>query len=119
MVAQLDKLQDCETEAVERHAIGVELSIDKVRNKFSELLEVAAELSVATDNSHRLVANTRGVVPQFYAVLLQFLCLRSSPEQPLTTRQVEAARQIMKLAFQAHKYDGEKPMTRIAWPLFE
>ncbi|KAE8376405.1 hypothetical protein BDV26DRAFT_305605 [Aspergillus bertholletiae] len=118
MVAQLAKFQDGETEAAMRWASDVELSIENIHNRFSDLIDVAAGLSVSTDNSHRLVPNLRRVVPLFYAVVLYFLRVRSGPRQPLTPRQVDALRHIMNLAFQAHKYDGEKAMVRIAWPLF-
>ncbi|KAE8326667.1 hypothetical protein BDV39DRAFT_176844 [Aspergillus sergii] len=118
IVAQLAKFQDAETEAATRWASEVELSIESIRNRFCDLIEVAEGLSVATDNSHRLVPNLRRVVPLFYAVILYFLRLRSGQSQSLCPRQVEALRHIMNLSFQAHKYDGEKAMVRIAWPLF-
>ncbi|KNG83020.1 hypothetical protein ANOM_008248 [Aspergillus nomiae NRRL 13137] len=118
MVAQLAKFQDGRTEAATRWASDTELSIENTRNKFCDLIEVAAGLSASTDNSHRLVANLRRVVPLFYAVLIYFLRVRSGLSQSRTPQQVDSLRHIMNLAFQAHKYDGEKAMVRIAWPLF-
>ena len=118
MVAQLAKHQDGKAEAATRWASDVELSIENTRNKFGDLIDVAAGLSVSTDNSHRLVANLRRVVPLFYAVVLYFLRIRSGLSESLASQQVDSLRHIMNLAFQAHKYDGEKAMVRIAWPLF-
>lgn len=118
MVAQLAKFQDAETDPATRWASHVELSVKSISNRFCDLIEVAEGLSVATDNAHRLVPNLRRVVRLFYAVILHFLRLRSGQSQSLCPQQVEALRQIMNLAFQAHKYDGEKAMVRIAWPLF-
>ncbi|KAE8138522.1 hypothetical protein BDV38DRAFT_281831 [Aspergillus pseudotamarii] len=118
MVAQLARLEDGKTEAATRWASDVERSIESTRNKFCDVIDVAAGLSVATDNSHRLVANLRRVVPLFYAVVLYFLRVRSGLTHSLTSQPVDSLRHIMNLAFQAHKYDGEKAMVRIAWPLF-
>ncbi|GMG36077.1 unnamed protein product [Aspergillus oryzae] len=114
----LAKFQDAETDPATRWASHVELSVKSISNRFCDLIEVAEWLSVATDNAHRLVPNLRRVVRLFYAVILHFLRLRSGQSQSLCPQQVEALRQIMNLAFQAHKYDGEKAMVRIAWPLF-
>ncbi|KAE8422241.1 hypothetical protein BDV36DRAFT_291423 [Aspergillus pseudocaelatus] len=118
MVAQLAKLHDSKTDKATRWASDVELCIENTRNKFCDLIDVAAGLSVSTDNSHRLVANLRRVVPLFYAVVLYFLRVRSGLSQSVTPQQVDSLRHIMNLAFQAHKYDGEKAMVRLAWPLF-
>ncbi|KAH7137453.1 hypothetical protein B0J13DRAFT_528088 [Dactylonectria estremocensis] len=119
MIAKLAKLYECDVEAAEERAWVVELSIQEVNNKFAELMEVAAELSLTTDNSHRLVANIRSIVPYFYAVVLDFLRLiRSDDETGLSSRQIDALRQIMNLAFQTYKHGGDEAMMRIAWPLF-
>ncbi|KAH7022012.1 hypothetical protein EDB80DRAFT_693939 [Ilyonectria destructans] len=119
MIAQLAKLYECDAASAKERALVVELSIQEVSNKFSELMEVAAELSVTTDNSHRLVANIRSVVPHFYAVVLDFLRLtRPDDEAGLCPRQTSALRQIMNLAFQTYKHGGDEAMMPIAWPLF-
>ncbi|KAF7546844.1 hypothetical protein G7Z17_g8144 [Cylindrodendrum hubeiense] len=119
MIAQLAKLFECDAAAAHQRALVVERSIQEVNNKFSELMEVAAELSLTTDNSHRLVANIRSVVPHFYAVVLDFLRLtQPDDEVTISSRQISALRQIMNLAFQTYKHGGDEAMMRIAWPLF-
>lgn len=120
MVAQLADLSntDVESEATKRHISDVSQSIERIRDQFSDLIDVAAGLSVSTNNSQRLVANLRRVVPLYYAVVLYFHQSLSTPEQALGAQQIEALRQIMNLAFQTHKHDGEKAIMRIAWPLF-
>uniref|UniRef100_L2FW23 Zn 2cys6 transcription factor n=1 Tax=Colletotrichum fructicola (strain Nara gc5) TaxID=1213859 RepID=L2FW23_COLFN len=120
MIAQLANLSNDEDEASQQQRImAVDMTIQQVGWKFTELLEVAAELSISTDNSHRLVANIRGIVPHYHAVVLEFLRLTRFNETPmLSTRQRNALREIMNLAFQAFKHEGEESMTRIAWPLF-
>ncbi|KPM46440.1 hypothetical protein AK830_g33 [Neonectria ditissima] len=120
IIAKLARLYECDVEAAEERAWVVELSIQEVNTKFAELIEVAAELSLATDNSHRLVANIRSIVPYFYAVVLDFLRLtRLDDEDPsLSSRQIDALRKIMNLAFQTYKHGGDEAMVRTAWPLF-
>ncbi|KAI8255348.1 Sterol uptake control protein 2 [Colletotrichum sp. SAR11_239] len=120
MIAQLANLSNDEDEASQQQRImAVDMTIQQVGWKFTELLEVAAELSISTDNSHRLVANIRGIVPHYHAVVLEFLRLTRFNETPmLSTRQRNALREIMNLAFQAFKHEGDESMTRIAWPLF-
>ncbi|KAK7403325.1 hypothetical protein QQX98_010914 [Neonectria punicea] len=120
IMAKLAKLYECDVEAAEERAWVVELSIQEVNTKFAELIEVAAELSLATDNSHRLVANIRSIVPYFYAVVLDFLRLtRPDDGEPgLSSRQIDALRQIMNLAFQTYKHGGDEALMKAAWPLF-
>ncbi|KAL0942049.1 C6 zinc finger domain protein [Colletotrichum truncatum] len=119
MIAQLANLSHEDEESQQQRATAVDITIQQVGWKFTELLEVAAELSISTDNSHRLVANIRGIVPHYYAVVLEFLRLTRFNDTPmLSTRQRNALREIMNLAFQAFKHEGDEAMTRIAWPLF-
>ncbi|KAF4956262.1 hypothetical protein FSARC_11618 [Fusarium sarcochroum] len=121
MTAQLDRLDSDEKESGERWARDIMIAIDNVNSKFGDLIEVAAGLSPLTNNAHRLVANMRRVVPFFHAAVLYFFRVRSKgsrDQQPLTEWQNEALSQIMSLAFQAHKYDGEQAMVQLAWPLF-
>ncbi|VUC37975.1 unnamed protein product [Clonostachys rosea] len=119
MVAELDKADRNDDTEFRRRAAGVELCIHSVWSKFVELMEVAGELSVQTDNSHRLVANLRSIVPFYWAVVLDFLrTTEASTGTSLSTRQRDALREIMNLAFQAYKHEGDEAMMRIAWPLF-
>ncbi|KAK2029817.1 hypothetical protein LX32DRAFT_560073 [Colletotrichum zoysiae] len=120
MIAQLANLSCEDDDASQQHRImAVDMTIQQVGWKFAELLEVAAELSISTDNSHRLVANIRGIVPHYHAVVLEFMRLTRFNDVPmLSDRQRCALREIMNLAFQAFKHEGDEAMVRIAWPLF-
>ncbi|KAF6799586.1 Sterol uptake control protein 2-like protein 4 [Colletotrichum sojae] len=123
MIAQLANLsreEDPDSQYQhQQRVMAVDMTIQQVGWKFTELLEVAAELSISTDNTHRLVANIRGIVPHYHAVVLEFLRLTRFDDTPmLSTRQRNALRDIMNLAFQAFKHEGDESMTRIAWPLF-
>ncbi|KAL4795257.1 hypothetical protein BDV19DRAFT_363409 [Aspergillus venezuelensis] len=130
MVSQLARAQkklrgcgDTDSMETERQALDMETAISSVSNRFGDLIDVASSLSIATDNTHKLVANLRRVVPSFYAVDLYFLRVRSYIREKkrldhMRQRQTEAVRQILNLAYQYHKYDGKEAMARIAWPLF-
>lgn len=119
MIAQLANLSQEDDVSQQQRIMTVDLTIQQVGWKFTELLEVAAELSISTDNSHRLVANIRGIVPHYHAVVLEFLRLTRFNDMPmLETRQRDSLREIMNLAFQAFKHEGDESMARIAWPLF-
>ncbi|KAF9870892.1 hypothetical protein CkaCkLH20_11564 [Colletotrichum karsti] len=119
MIAQLANLSHEDDASQQQRVMAVDMTIQQVGWKFTELLEVAAELSISTDNSHRLVANIRGIVPHYHAVVLEFLRLTRFNDTPmLSNRQRNALREIMNLAFQAFKHEGDESMTRIAWPLF-
>ncbi|GKT50984.1 sterol uptake control protein 2 [Colletotrichum spaethianum] len=120
MIAQLANLSHEDNNASHQQRIqAVDMTIQQVGWKFTELLEVAAELSINTDNSHRLVANIRGIVPHYHAVVLEFMRLTRFNDTPmLSGRQRNALREIMNLAFQAFKHEGDESMARIAWPLF-
>ncbi|KAJ8116835.1 hypothetical protein OPT61_g1822 [Boeremia exigua] len=108
--------RDDRTLAMEQ-AHKVEYSIDEVGDLFRELMEVAHELSTETDNSHRLVANMRSIVPMYYAIILDFK--RSTAfDQPMDERQRYALQEIMNLCFQDFKHSGNQPNLRVAWPLF-
>ncbi|ORY55625.1 uncharacterized protein BCR38DRAFT_461904 [Pseudomassariella vexata] len=96
---------------------SVDRAIQQTGDTFTELMEVASELSLGTDNSHRLVANIRNIVPVYYAITLDFFRLTAFG-QSLGNRQRHALREVMNLAFQSFKHDGEEAMTRITWPLF-
>ncbi|KAF3033774.1 hypothetical protein E8E11_000874 [Didymella keratinophila] len=95
----------------------VEYSIDEVGDLFRELMEVAHELSLETDNSHRLVANMRAIVPMYHAVVLDFKRLTAF-DDPMDERQRYALQEIMNLCFQDYTHGGDQPNLRVAWPLF-
>ncbi|KXJ86539.1 hypothetical protein Micbo1qcDRAFT_112559, partial [Microdochium bolleyi] len=115
LVAQLAEYHDPEMFAA--RAAQVDAEIRRVGYESTELLEVAAGLSVETDNSHRLVANIRTIVPLYYAVILDFL--RVQRQQLLRDRRRQRALgEIMTLARQTHRHGGDELLTKIAWPLF-
>ncbi|KAH6639816.1 fungal-specific transcription factor domain-containing protein [Boeremia exigua] len=117
LTAQLATMyRDDPTLAMEQ-AHEVEYSIDEVGDLFRELMEVAHELSLGTDNSHRLVANMRAIVPMYYAIVLDFKRLTAF-DQPKDERQRHALQEIMNLCFQDFTHGGDQPNLRIAWPLF-
>lgn len=117
LTAQLAALyRDDPTSAAEQ-AHEVEYSIDEVGDLFRELMEVAHELSLETDNSHRLVANMRAIVPMYYAIILDFKRLVAFNE-PLDGRQRYALQEIMNLCLQDFTHGGDQPNLRVAWPLF-
>lgn len=114
MVGQLGKLDG---DLARQHCLKIQAAIKDVEFRFGELLEVAGELSSATDNSQRLVANMRQIVPQYYATLIEFgrvkrrLGLDNSPPSE------DHMRTIMNLALQTFKHQGNEALVRIAWPL--
>ncbi|KAJ4323945.1 hypothetical protein N0V94_001589 [Neodidymelliopsis sp. IMI 364377] len=98
-------------------AIEVEYSIDEVGDLFRELMEVAHELNLETDNSHRLIANLRTIVPMYYAIILDFLRLTNF-DGPMGERQRYALQEIMNLCYQDFIHSDTQPNLRVAWPLF-
>jgi hypothetical protein len=117
VVAQLAVLYRKDPTAAAVKAQDVDASIEHVGETYTELMEVASDLSPTTDNSHRLVANIRAIVPMYYAIILEFLRI-SAFDQPLGVRQRDALREIFELAYQSFKHDGDEAMIRVAWPLF-
>lgn len=117
LTAQLATLYRDNPSSATEQANEVEYSIDEVGDLFRELMEVAHELSVETDNSHRLVANMRAIVPMYYAIVLEFKRLTAFDE-PMDERQRYALQEIINLCFQDHTHGGHQPNLRLAWPLF-
>jgi hypothetical protein len=117
LTAQLATLYRDDPVLATEQAHEVEYSIDEVGDLFRELMEVAHELSLETDNSHRLVANMRAIVPMYHAVVLDFKRLTAF-DGPMDERQRYALQEIMNLCFQDHIHGGDQPNLRVAWPLF-
>ncbi|KAF2008825.1 hypothetical protein BU24DRAFT_92033 [Aaosphaeria arxii CBS 175.79] len=117
MTARLASLYQTDAARATGEARKLESAIEEVGYLATESLEVASCLSPHTDNRHRLVANIRAIVPMYYAAVLDFMRLTKF-DQPLDDRQQHALREIMNLAFQSFKHDGDIAMTRVAWPLF-
>lgn len=117
LIAQLATLYKDDPASATEQAHEIEYSIDEVGDLFSELMEVAHKLSLETDNSHRLVANIRAIVPMYHAVVLDFKRLTAF-DDPMDERQRYALQEIMNLCFQDYTHGGEQPNLRVAWPLF-
>lgn len=117
LTARLANLYRQDPTSAREQAHEVEYSIDEVGDLFRELMEVAHELSLETDNNHRLVANMRAIVPMYYAIILDFKRLTAFDE-PMDERQRYALQEIMNLCFQDCTHGGDKPNLRVAWPLF-
>lgn len=86
LTAQLATLYLENPDSAVSQAQAVEYSIDEVGDLFRELMEVAHELSLETNNHHRLVANMRAIVPMYYAIILEFKRLTAF-DGPLDERQ--------------------------------
>ena len=118
MVAQLRTL---DASSVPSRAAEIHAAIKFVSFRFAEILAVADELSVATDNSNRLVANIRDIVPHFYAVQIELgrakrdAGMDMDASWPPSGQFISA---IMSLAAQSFKHQGNEAMIRIAWPLY-
>ncbi|KAK1986927.1 hypothetical protein LZ30DRAFT_777930 [Colletotrichum cereale] len=98
MITQLASLYyEADGASQQQHIMAVDMAIKQVGWKLTELLEVAAEL----------------------LVILEFMRLTRFDDTPmLSDRQRSALREIINLAFQAFKHEGDDSMARIAWPLF-
>lgn len=116
MVAKLASLYPQNKTEAERRIPSVDLALRQVGNKYSELLQVASVVALGPEN-RKFVCNIRFVVPFYHATILDFLRITRSNE-PLNERQHDSLRQIITLAFQAYKHEGNQAMLRIAWPLF-
>ncbi|KAJ1324504.1 transcriptional activator protein UGA3 [Microdochium nivale] len=109
-------------------AAQVEGELERLGRESAELIEVAAGLSASTDNSHRLVANIRTIVPLYHAAVLDFIRLMDMPLDELTAswqedqrrqrRRAQSLREIIRLAHQVHRHGGDELATKVAWPLF-
>lgn len=117
MVAQLATLYRSGSSEATAKTTVIWKSMQEVGEQFCELIDVADELSMATDNSHRLVANIRAIVPFYHAVVLDFMRVTAFNEA-LSGRQRSALKSIMNLAYQSHKHGGDEALARVAWPLF-
>jgi len=117
MIAQLATLYRNGSSEASAKTTVIWKSLQEVGEQFCELIDVADELSMATDNSHRLVANIRAIVPFYHAVVLDFMRVTAFNE-PLSGRQRSALKSIMNLAYQSYKHGGDEALARVAWPLF-
>ncbi|TFB07032.1 hypothetical protein CCMA1212_001103 [Trichoderma ghanense] len=117
MVADLAKLG---ADELKLHLPAVESAFRQVDLRYGELLEVASDLSLSTDNSHRLVANIRAFIPIYHAAKLDLF--RVIRRNDLTTKAeiVPEAHitAIVDMAIQADKHQGVEGTIRVAWPLF-
>lgn len=117
MIAQLATLCRSSSNEASAKAAIIWNSLREVSDRFRELIDVADELSITTDNSHRLVANIRAIVPIYHAVVLDLMRVTAFND-PLSGRQRSALKSIMNLAYQSYKHGGDEALARVAWPLF-
>ncbi|KAK4084320.1 transcriptional regulator family: Fungal Specific TF [Trichoderma aggressivum f. europaeum] len=117
IVAELSNL---DVNELRQRLPAAESAFRQIELRYGELLEVASDISLSTDNSHRLVANIRAFVPIYHAVKLELL--RITRRNGLTTKMkiVPEAHitAIIDLAVQADKHQGVEGTIRVAWPLF-
>ncbi|KAK0640432.1 putative transcriptional regulatory protein C15D4.02 [Lasiodiplodia hormozganensis] len=102
-----------------RRAIDIEGAFCMLRDEFAELLDLASRLSPDVDHSRRLYQNIRYVVPHYYAMELEFLRLTrfAEPLAAPSPMQKRALHEIMNLAYQGYKHEGERFLQRIPLPL--
>ncbi|ATY66614.1 C6 zinc finger domain [Cordyceps militaris] len=92
--------------------------IQFIATRYRELLEVASGLLPSTDHAQRLVANLRGIVPHYHAVVVVFARLAANfPGTPIHAEPQAHVKSIMTLARQAYRHQGSDAMVRVAWPL--
>ncbi|KAK5992295.1 hypothetical protein PT974_05696 [Cladobotryum mycophilum] len=117
MVADLGHL---DSQAVRQNLPVINSAFQQFDQQYGEMLEVAAKISPATDNSRRLVANIRAFTPIYHAVKLELMRTCQSVGVAIGMDIVPAAhmKHILDLAVQAYKHQGDDAMVRIAWPLF-
>ncbi|RFU78688.1 hypothetical protein TARUN_3535 [Trichoderma arundinaceum] len=117
MVADLAKL---DVSGLRQRLPIIESAFLQVDQRHGELLEVASDIALSTDNSHRLVANIRAFIPIYHAIKLE---LRRLIRGTGITTKVEIVPEahitaIIDLAIQADKHQGIEATLRVAWPLF-
>lgn len=104
----------------EQKVAAVQDAMQQISIRFGELLAAADELSSDTDNSHRLVATLRGLVPLYYAVQIElcrakrFLgyCAHDSHLVDISTEK------IIRLAKQTYRHQGADGLVLLCWPLY-
>ncbi|KAF7546712.1 hypothetical protein G7Z17_g8231 [Cylindrodendrum hubeiense] len=97
---------------------AVSSSILDVETRYRELLRTASLLELGElESQRRFVANARFIAAFYHSVVLCFLRIANG-NKPLVNKQRVALREIMTLAFNAHRDQGEQAMIRFAWPLF-
>lgn len=98
----------------------VETAMQQVSSQFEELFAAADELAAETDNSHRLVANLRCMVPVFYAVRVEFHRAKRFLGHINEDHEAvyEAIEKIVRLAKQTYRHQGSEGLILFAWPLY-
>ncbi|KAM0249490.1 hypothetical protein ACHAQJ_009038 [Trichoderma viride] len=117
MVAGLAKLDEY---GLRQRLPTVESAFRQIDRRYGELLEVASDISLSTDNSHRLVANIRAFIPIYHASKLELMRLTRGKGIATSTEIIPEAHitAIIDLAIQTDKHQGIEAIIRVAWPLF-
>lgn len=100
------------------HIHRAKSTIQAIAVKYRELLEVADGLLPTTDNSHRLVANLRGVVPHYHAAVILFARLTGVAVSEFGRVEPDAhMASIMNLVRQGYRHQGYGALMRLSWPM--
>lgn len=118
--AMIAGLASVDVNELRQRVPAIEAAFDQIDKRYGELLEVASNISLSTDSSHRLVANIRAFVPLYHASKLELMRLIRGRGVATSTEIVPKAHisAIIDLAIQADKHQGIEAVIRVAWPLF-
>ncbi|KAM0453469.1 hypothetical protein ACHAPV_006251 [Trichoderma viride] len=118
--AMIAGLASLDVNELRQRVPAIEAAFEKIDKRYGELLEVASNISLSTDSSHRLVANIRAFVPLYHASKLELMRLIRGKGVVTSTEIVPKAHisAIIDLAIQADKHQGIEAVIRVAWPLF-
>ncbi|KAL2840391.1 fungal-specific transcription factor domain-containing protein [Aspergillus pseudoustus] len=100
--------------------LPVARALHDINQRYNEILTVAPRLNTGYAGGHeKFVINTRYVVPFYHALVLWYFRI-TAPTTPFKSKskQQHALDEILTLAYQAYRDEGEPAMARIAWPLF-
>ncbi|KAL4812154.1 fungal-specific transcription factor domain-containing protein [Aspergillus spinulosporus] len=100
--------------------LPVARALHDISQRYGHLLAAARFLELGGAGDHRqFVRNMRFVVPFYHAAVLWYFRI-TAPTTPFrhSEKQQHALDEILALAYQAYRDEGEPAMARIAWPLF-
>lgn len=118
--AMIAGLASLDVNELRQRVPAIEAAFEHIDKHYGELPEVASNISLSTDSSHRLVANIRAFVPLYHASKLELIRLIRGKGVATSIEIVPKAHisAIIDLAIQADKHQGIEAVIRVAWPLF-
>lgn len=118
--AMIGGLASLDVNELRQRVPAIEAAFEHIDKHYGELSEVASNISLSTDSSHRLVANIRAFVPLYHASKLELIRLIRGKGVATSIEIVPKAHisAIIDLAIQADKHQGIEAVIRVAWPLF-